>query len=299
MMNRFAKVSLTSMLALTLLSGSALAAAPIEVIVNGTAANTDHAAYLKDGTTMVPLNVVQKLPGVSISWNNSVKTVKITGNNEKTLLVVGQKTARQGTKTITLPVASTLEKGRVMVPLRFVAEVSGAFVGWNQSTHTVYVAKTSPEFLKRLGSSVLSEARSAALSLPAVSLLKDIQPTPSTLEGQSFNYYFPEGVADRFFVNAGDIIVYFEIMNGRSQEVWRARLDLGVKSGDSLFFTPYKVIEEDGVRPVINKRVVFYHVMTHIGAAGYGFVETNGTRTTLGTKDISMNSVFEIPEEGK
>lgn len=296
-MKNLTKLSFASMLALTFIAGPAEAAAPLQVMVNGSNSDSEHAAYLQNGTTMVPLNVVQKLPEVSIAWDNVRKAVTISKGSVTTVLVAGQKTAAQGNKKLSLPIASTLKQGRVMVPLRFVAEVSGAYVGWNAHTHTVYVSKASTRLQQKLNSPILPEARSAALALPAVTLLKNIQPTPATLEGLSFHYYFPEGISNRFFVEAGDILAYFEIVNGRSQEIWRARLDLSSRSANSLFFSPYRILEEDGQRPTITGRVVFYHVMTHTGSADYGFVETNGTRTTLGTKAISMNAVFEIPEE--
>lgn len=296
-MKSFTKIVISFMLALAFIAAPAEAAAPLQVIVNGSAEDPGHAAYLQNGTTMVPLHVVQKLPEVSITWDNTHKVVTISKGAVKTVLIAGQKTATQGSRKLTLPVASTLKQGRVMVPLRFVAEVSGSYVGWNAHTHTVYVSQATAQLQQKLNAPVLSEARSAALSLPAVTLLKNIQPTPATLEGMSFYYYFPEGDSHRFFVEAGDILAYFEIVNGRSQEVWRARLDLSSKSADSLFFSPYKRLEEDGQRPTVTGRVVFYHVMTHIGAADYGFVETNGTRTTLGNKAIPVNCVFEIPGE--
>ncbi|WP_156934241.1 hypothetical protein [Paenibacillus zanthoxyli] len=89
-------------------------------------------------------------------------------------------------------------------------------------------------------------------------------------------------------------------MKERSQLIWTARLADGAKTDSVLFFKETKASEESGVRPVLNSRLVYFHVMPHIGAASYGFIGPDGTVTELGTKDVTMNEeVVDIPEEQK
>lgn len=132
-------------LLLILLSGTALAApasAPtISVEINNSTISTDMPPYLTQGTTMVPLNVVKHIPGITVAWNNDTKTVTIGRSGEIITLVAGQKNALIGSKPTALPVASVLLKGRVMVPIRFIAEAADAHVAWNAATRIVYVAK--------------------------------------------------------------------------------------------------------------------------------------------------------------
>ncbi|WP_245236116.1 stalk domain-containing protein, partial [Paenibacillus sonchi] len=59
-----------------LTTGTASAASSaIEIMINNDFADTDVAPYITNGTTMVPLQVAQKIPGSSVQWNNASKTV--------------------------------------------------------------------------------------------------------------------------------------------------------------------------------------------------------------------------------
>ncbi|QWU17544.1 Copper amine oxidase N-terminal domain-containing protein [Paenibacillus sophorae] len=300
-MKKLASLGCASILALAIVSGgTSFAAGEIEVIVNNNAGGQGTSAYLANGTTMVPLNVVRQIPGISVSWDNKTKTVTVMKGSKMISLVAGQKTAFADSGKITLSMPATLEKGRIMVPLRFIAEVSGAYVTWNSYSRTVYVAKADNRLMERLASGNLTDARRAVMQLPRVSKIRNLEPTPSSLEGQSFTYYFPEGEYKRFLIGGGDVVSYYEVVNERSQLIWTARLTGGAKTDSVLFFKETKAIEESGVRPILKSRLAYFHVMPHIGAASYGFIGPDGTVTELGTKDVTMNEeVVDIPEEQK
>lgn len=297
-MNKLASLVCASILTLAVVSeDTTFAAGGIEVIVNN-AAVQGTSAYLADGTTMVPLNVVQHIPGISVSWNNETKTVTVMSGSEVIRLTAGQKTASTGSGTVALSTPAILQKGHIMVPLRFIAEVSGAYVIWNPGSRTVYVAKADSRLKERLTSGNLTEARRAALQLPRVSMIRDLEPTPSSLEGQSFTYYFPEGEYSRFLIWSGDVVSYYEAANGRSKLIWTARLENGGKADSVLIFKKIKAADESGKRPVLNSRFVYFRAMPHIGAVSYGFIDPDGTVTELGSQDVSMNrEVVDIPGE--
>ncbi|BCG58003.1 copper amine oxidase N-terminal domain-containing protein [Paenibacillus sp. URB8-2] len=235
-MKKLISLGCAGVLVLALLSGgTSLAAGEIQVIVNNRTAGPGTSAYLANGTTMVPLYAVQQIPDISVSWDNKTKTVTVKNGSDAIELIAGQKTASAGSGKITLSMPATLHKGHVMVPLRFIAEVSGAYVTWNPLSRTVYVAKADDQLKDRLASGNLTEARRAALQLPRVSMIRNLEPTPSSLEGQNFTFYFPLGEYERFLTSGGDVVSYYEVVNGRSKLLWTARLTNGAITESALF----------------------------------------------------------------
>lgn len=272
-MNKYYKKGFIGWLTASLLfAGGALttgtasaAASAIKISINDLYADTDVAPYITNGTTMVPLQVTQKIPGSSVQWNNSSKTVTLTRNGETITLVAGQKTAKIGNKEVKLEASSTLKQGRVMVPLRFIAESTGAYVLWNPKQRVVFVAKSSDALKEQLASSNLAEARTAALKFPRVSSL------------EAFKITNEDG-------------------GNHSEQKWTATFN-SVKASSGLFFLPLKFTNQDGELPIVTSRVAFFHFMGHVGQANYGFIEPDGEVTTLGTKRMDLNQFFEIQEE--
>ncbi|MEK3673700.1 copper amine oxidase N-terminal domain-containing protein [Paenibacillus sp. FSL R10-2771] len=286
------------LLLLILLSGTALAApasAPtITVEINNSTISTDIPPYLTQGTTMVPLNVVKHIPGITVAWNNGTKTVTIGRSGETITLVAGHKTALIGSKPTALPVASVLLKGRVMVPIRFIAEAADAHVAWNAATRIVYVAKADEALITQLQSANLGEARTAALHFPRVSTLKQI---PIINESQNQDYYFPEGTAARFFIQGGPGFSYYEVTGNYAEEIWSAKIDYSAPSSAGLFFVPYKIVDQAGKMPAYKGSLAFYHLMLPVMEATYGFIDATGASRTVGQQNMKLNEFFEIPGE--
>ncbi|QUL53228.1 copper amine oxidase N-terminal domain-containing protein [Paenibacillus tritici] len=303
-MNKYLKNGfIGALIASLLIAGNALntgsasaASSTIGIRINNSFADTDVATYITNGTTMVPLQVAQQIPGSSVQWNNSSKTVTLTRNGEITTLVAGQKTAKIENKEVKLEAASTLKQGRVMVPLRFIAESTGAYVLWNPKQRVVFVAKPNKELKEQLASSSLAEARTAALKFPRVSSLEAFKITDN--EGGNQEYYFPEGKADQFFLSGGNGISYYVVAGNHSEEKWTATFN-SESGSNGLFFLLRKITNQDGELPKITSRIVFFHFMGHVGEANYGFIEPNGKVSTLGTKGMELNQFFDIPEEKK
>ncbi len=96
--------------------------------------------YISKGTTLVPLSVIAELKGVRIvSWDHPNKTVTLALNKQQVKLKVGEAFATGESQTYPLPAAAALRHNRVMVPLRSVAELSGAAVTWDSARKTVSV----------------------------------------------------------------------------------------------------------------------------------------------------------------
>ncbi|KEO78882.1 copper amine oxidase N-terminal domain-containing protein [Paenibacillus polymyxa] len=295
-MSSVSKVACISILGLTLGAGAAQASST-HIIVNNSIVSSDE-TYQSHGITMVPLNAVQSLPGVSITWNNSTKTVTIDRNGEKTLLKVGQKSATLGSKNISLPVVTTLKNGRIMVPLRFIADSSNAYVSWNPKSQTAYVAKANNEIKNKYTSDKLNVSRGAAIKLPKVSNLKEY--TPKGYENLNTDYYFPEGKSNSFFIQEMDVISYYKISNDCSELIWTARFDSTKKESSSLSFIPYILVEQDGQKPTIQGRITHFNFMAAIGEISYNLIDNNGKEINSGQKPVDpTNFFFDIPDEQK
>ncbi|MCR4430838.1 MAG: stalk domain-containing protein [Tepidanaerobacteraceae bacterium] len=103
----------------------------------------DQQPYLnKDGRTMVPVRFISESLGAKVDWDEKTKTVTIAGTDKsgKTMLIklrIGENKANVNGKNVTFDTKAEFKNGRTMVPLRFVSEVLGAKVTWDQNTRTV------------------------------------------------------------------------------------------------------------------------------------------------------------------
>ncbi|MRN53752.1 stalk domain-containing protein [Paenibacillus monticola] len=110
-MKKYLKISLLVLILLTTVSGTAMAnnSDIISINVNKDRIETDATSYIDHGTTIVPLNVIQKIPGISIVWDNSNKTVTIVHDSKIIKLVAGHNSATIGSNKVKLPVASLIK----------------------------------------------------------------------------------------------------------------------------------------------------------------------------------------------
>ncbi len=122
----------------------AVAATPIQIVINGAKLSTDQPAVMSGSRTLVPLRGVFEALDTTVDWKQSTRTVTASKNGTTVVLPLGSKTAKINGKTTTLDVPAKVIKGRTMVPLRFVTEAMGSQVDWNQATQTVTIATSTP-----------------------------------------------------------------------------------------------------------------------------------------------------------
>lgn len=291
------KVCLLGLLLFFSIVPAALAAENIQLDFNGQLADTPARPVNKDGSVYVPIRVVEEIEGLTISrWDNASKTLTIAqrGTDATLTLKVGEKTAKKGAKTIGMSQPAQVINNRVMVPLRFVAEAFAADVAWNPDSKTVYVAKTTEQQKKSLHSGDLTAARLAALNLPKISSLPDLDFSGDSLG--TWSIYFPEGEYKSFFTVSNEVISYYRITDNAAQLIWEAALD-AKQSKESTFYAK-GIIKEQGTRPEIKTNLIFYNISTHAGQAQYGRIHTDGTIEQLGTKEMNnLDELFPIEEE--
>jgi len=109
---------------------------------SATTTTLDAAPLLGTGNrTLVPLRAVAEAFGVTVAWDATARTATITGGISTLKLTIGKATAVvNGMSTpidTNAKVVPLIVAGRMLLPVRFVAESLGATVGYNQATKTI------------------------------------------------------------------------------------------------------------------------------------------------------------------
>lgn len=121
------------------INGRQLDVATANVIFDGKPIETDIPPIILKDRTLVPIRSIGNHLGAEVGWNQQTKeaTVK-TANQEIVLTLNSSMVSVNGTKK-EIPYgvpAIIVNDARIMVPLRFVSEVLGCIVDWDQDTMT-------------------------------------------------------------------------------------------------------------------------------------------------------------------
>ncbi len=122
---------------------SGVANADIAVQLNGQPLATSTAPVQMNGRTLVPLRDIFEALGARVDWNPAAQTILATQGTTQIGLAINNPMASVNGKTVMLDQAATLINGRTFVPLRFVAEATGAQVNWNGAMQQVSIV-TAP-----------------------------------------------------------------------------------------------------------------------------------------------------------
>ena len=116
----------------------------IAVAVNGQTVRFDGTQPQEvNGRVMVPLRGVLEQIGAQVRWDPESRTATAVRENRVIRLKVDSATAEVDGRPVTLDVPAMLITGRVMVPLRFMAESLGGAVTWDSEQRMVRVATVS------------------------------------------------------------------------------------------------------------------------------------------------------------
>jgi len=134
-----AKISVLAILFLLISGCPALAAESVFIIGNGTYSingeiRKDTAPYIKNGRTYLPLRYAAYAAGIgdnSIYWDGTTKTAYMTKKGEILSVRVGERVIISGNRIIVTDAPAELMGGRVMLPLRAIAEAFGCQVEWD------------------------------------------------------------------------------------------------------------------------------------------------------------------------
>ncbi|OZQ68858.1 copper amine oxidase [Paenibacillus sp. VTT E-133280] len=92
-----------------------------------------------NGRTLVPVRFVAESLGAKVGWESKTQTVPISRGEQSIKLTINEPVVQVDGKSVTLDTKAILSGGRTFVPLRFVSEVLGATVDWDNPTDTVFI----------------------------------------------------------------------------------------------------------------------------------------------------------------
>lgn len=118
-----------------------------------TALVSDVEPQIVAGRTFVPVAVIAREFGATVTWAPELRRVHIARANERTiLLTIGTRTALVNGQQVTLDAAPFLTLGRTMVPLRFIAETYRVPVIYDGVTRTVQFTRADRHYVLPLPS---------------------------------------------------------------------------------------------------------------------------------------------------
>lgn len=118
---------------------AAVASSAITVTVNGQPLKLDVPPVFQGNTLLVPLRPLSEALNAALTWDEAGRTAKVETPQNFLWLTVGQKEAVYNGKRIKLSVPLELRNGRLVVPLRFLAEALEAQVTWHAESRSVSI----------------------------------------------------------------------------------------------------------------------------------------------------------------
>lgn len=137
-MKRSAILALSLLIALLFAIPAAHAASsPLLLYLDGRDLKPATPPRIVKDTTMVPARTVSQALGAEVAWNAAGRYVTITHEQNVLVLTVGKNQAVVNDKPVQLDLAPFIEKGSILLPLRFIAENLGVIVRWDKPTRSI------------------------------------------------------------------------------------------------------------------------------------------------------------------
>ena len=147
MLSRKALVAVCTLFLILMLPARADASAMFTIgssvySMDGGEQQMDVAPYIDNGRTYLPVRYAAEACGVApgaITWNPAARQVTIAAGGCTVKLTVGSKIMTLNGLAICMDAAPEISGGRVMLPVRFLAQALGVEVTWNPATQTVNI----------------------------------------------------------------------------------------------------------------------------------------------------------------
>lgn len=128
-----------SVFVLMTLGRSALADENIKVVLNGEELSFDVSPEIVNGRTMVPMRKIFEALGAEVNWDEETKTASGVKKIIEVKFVLNEKEYSVCGIPFEGEAAAYVNNGRMMIPVRAVAESLGTDVEWEQDTKTVVI----------------------------------------------------------------------------------------------------------------------------------------------------------------
>jgi hypothetical protein len=151
-------------------TGLAGQGAPVERVL----LNTDEMPVVREGRVLAPARAVAEVFEAQVEWLPQARAAVVRHARREVRLTAGSRNARVDGRLVTLDVAPAIAEGRLLVPLRFLAEALGIAIRYEAATHSVLVdtyrageaLRVLPLFTVRGGIHVLAPQPDARISSP-------------------------------------------------------------------------------------------------------------------------------------
>lgn len=114
-------------------------ASDVSVTLNDAPLSFDAAPIIENDRVLVPMRGILESLGYSVTWEQSTQTVTAKKDTLSITLPLGSDTALINGSLVSIDAPAKLHQERTFVPLRFLAEYSGAEVLWDGATATVSI----------------------------------------------------------------------------------------------------------------------------------------------------------------
>ena len=132
----------------------------IPVVVGGNSVKFDVPPVIKDGRTLVPVRAVVTALGAQVDWNDETKTATITKSVYKDVynadtgtvysepvaisikVKLGSDIIKSNDNDVKIDVPAQIVGGRIVVPIRYIAEILNQDVEWDPETSSVVIEDT-------------------------------------------------------------------------------------------------------------------------------------------------------------
>ncbi len=126
-----------------LLSTAAVADDGITVLLDGQSVEFDVPPAILNDRTMVPMRAVFEALGASVEWDDATKTASAKKDNVNLLIIPNSNVMTKNSLPISLDVGPVIIDGRILVPVRAIAESFGCDVSWEADTRSVVIRTES------------------------------------------------------------------------------------------------------------------------------------------------------------
>lgn len=113
--------------------------------LNGREIDFDVQPFVIEGTTLVPIRGVMTPFGATFEWNQASQTAVVKRGSTTLMLTNGSAMAKVNGMAKAMPLPVRSQSGRLMIPIRFVAETFGLQVSWVAASNSIQITDPSRE----------------------------------------------------------------------------------------------------------------------------------------------------------
>ncbi|MDI6706962.1 MAG: stalk domain-containing protein [Bacillota bacterium] len=111
----------------------------LRIYVDGSRKYYEPKPFIRNGRVLVPVRSICEQLGAVVKWHDQTYTVEIIKEDSVITFNIGSRTTLVNNKTVDIDVPAQIYSDRTFVPLRFISEVLGYRVEWDNATRTVFV----------------------------------------------------------------------------------------------------------------------------------------------------------------